>query len=508
MNRTLLLILCDFLLLNLLALTRWEKVDEVPARPVPEAVRAVAKTAEEDLVATMRSALEEERAARERTEQALKGQLSSRDEALRALDTRRQELESGLAQTRQVASELGQRLTNTASQAAAAQQRLAQEVAAAQEKLAQETAAAAQRVAAATARIVETEKARDAAAAVAQTTEAERRKLQEVLAGEREAQRRQQQAMAALEQEKLRADRRAAELAAAVKVAEAERSLLRDNVNDLRQQVNRVQTEKEKIQAQTAVLASGVTQLAANSEALKQELRENTPVSANLLFQDFLTNRVQVVVGGVGSGPFGGAVVREKQASTVLVTDGTQVMALLHAVDTPFIPANPAIGLDQPKVSVSGPGGVLAAAAATFLRADPRCLGVPVTGAVQRPGLRVYPLAKNPYRFPDALLVSRGGRYYGEVEFRIDTKTPGYVRMKTRILSRIFGEFSPSTGDIVVSRTGEILGIMVNPEYCAVLTDLQPSPGGSLEGTMTRSAVVQKLQQQHAVLERLPFVLQ
>ena len=37
MNKTLLLILCDFLLLNLLALTRWEKAE--PARvkqpPVP-----------------------------------------------------------------------------------------------------------------------------------------------------------------------------------------------------------------------------------------------------------------------------------------------------------------------------------------------------------------------------------------------------------------------------------------------------------------------------------------
>lgn len=508
MNRTLLLILCDFLLLNLLALTRWEKVDEVPARPVPEVVRPAAKTADEDLVASMRAALEEERAARERTEQTLKGQLGARDEALKTLDSRRQELEAGLQQTRQVATELGQRLTNTAAQAAAAQQRLAQEVAAVQEKLAQETVAAQQKMAAAAARIAETEKARDVAAATAQMTEAERRKLQEALAAEREALKRQQQAMAALEQEKLRGDRRATELAAAVKVAEAERALLRDNVNDLRQQVNRVQTEKEKIQAQTAVLASGVTQLAANSEALKQELRDNTPVSGNLLFQDFLTNRVQVVVGGVGSGPFGGAVVREKQAATILVTDGSQVMALLHAVDTPFIPANPAVGLDQPKVSVAGPGGSIATGSATFLRADPRCVGVPLTGAGQRSGVRVYPLARNPYRFPDALLVSRGGRYYGEVEFRIDPKTPGYVRMKSRILSRIFGEFSPSTGDIVVSRTGEILGIMVNPEYCAVLTELQAAPGGALEGTMTRSAVVQRLQQQHALVERLPFVLQ
>ena len=34
MNKTLLLILCDFLLLNLLALTRWDKTEPPPATPV------------------------------------------------------------------------------------------------------------------------------------------------------------------------------------------------------------------------------------------------------------------------------------------------------------------------------------------------------------------------------------------------------------------------------------------------------------------------------------------
>ena len=50
MNKTLLLIICDFLLLNLLALTRWERVE--PARPtqapVPE-LAANAVTKDQDL---------------------------------------------------------------------------------------------------------------------------------------------------------------------------------------------------------------------------------------------------------------------------------------------------------------------------------------------------------------------------------------------------------------------------------------------------------------------------
>ena len=62
--------------------------------------------------------------------------------------------------------------------------------------------------------------------------------------------------------------------------------------------------------------------------------------------------------------------------------------------------------------------------------------------------ISVSSLAKSPFKFPEAVLVSRGGKYYGEVEFKLDTRTPSYVKMKTRFMSRLFGEFSPSAGDL------------------------------------------------------------
>ena len=60
MNRTLLLIICDFLLLNLLALTRWDSAEPEASRqpPVP-AVAANPASASEDMVAAMRTALED-----------------------------------------------------------------------------------------------------------------------------------------------------------------------------------------------------------------------------------------------------------------------------------------------------------------------------------------------------------------------------------------------------------------------------------------------------------------
>ncbi|MFM8653852.1 MAG: hypothetical protein ACKODZ_03845, partial [Verrucomicrobiota bacterium] len=62
MNKTLLLILCDFLLLNLLALTRWDKTEAPP--PTPVAGRTA--SAQDDVVAALRLTLEEEKSNREK----------------------------------------------------------------------------------------------------------------------------------------------------------------------------------------------------------------------------------------------------------------------------------------------------------------------------------------------------------------------------------------------------------------------------------------------------------
>ena len=81
MNKTLLLIICDFLLLNLLALTRWEKAEppQTKRAPVPE-LAANAVTKEHELFETMRQSLADEKAVRDELAQ----RLSSSDAALAA----------------------------------------------------------------------------------------------------------------------------------------------------------------------------------------------------------------------------------------------------------------------------------------------------------------------------------------------------------------------------------------------------------------------------------------
>jgi hypothetical protein len=45
------------------------------------------------------------------------------------------------------------------------------------------------------------------------------------------------------------------------------------------------------------------------------------------------------------------------------------------------------------------------------------------------------------------------------------------VRVDNRLFKRIFGDFAPKRGDLVLAKTGELLGIMVNSDYCALLKE-------------------------------------
>ena len=334
------------------------------------------------------------------------------------------------------------------------------------------------------------------------------KQMQAALAAKQAELEKQQAALADLEKKRSEAAAQAAQFATAAKVAESERNLLRENLTDLKREVATVRLEKDQLQSQTARLSEGVGQLAAKSGELAKEIRENTPINMNLMFSEFLSNRVDVAVSAqqaviLGSGS------RSREAKSILVHDGRTVMAIVHVSDTPFSLTTP-LGMDRVIARVAKPPQVLGSGALTFITADPRLAVIPVNAQqAMAMGVKMYPVAKNPFKFTEAVLVNRGGKHYGEVEFKLDARTPDYVKMRNRILSRVLnGEFSPSTGDIVLSKTGEFLGVMVNSDYCAVLRTFETLPGYTFDEKTTTDMVRNRLVDLQTRVNRLPFALQ
>ena len=442
MNKTLLLIICDFLLLNLLALTRWEKAEPThPQRsPVPRVSAAAAATKDQDLVDTMRLSLEDERATRSQLVQQLastESTLATREQNLAALTDEKTKLATTLTATQRQAAELDRKLAGATHDAAMSRERLAE--------------------------------------------------LQKELEAKQAEAARQKEQLAALEKSQGEAREKIEGLTVAVKVAEQEKQLLKSTADTLQQQVEAERQERVKVQETTTQLAQGVGQLAQKSGELSKEIRDNRPINSNVLYSDYLANRVLTKFTATRDGLLG-EVNRTRETQTVLVTDGQQVYALLHLEDTPFVYSDQP-SADWKKITVEFSRSEAHSAAPTlqFLSLDPRILVLPVDAMqVAALGVKVYPLAPDPFKFPEAMLVSHGGGGYGELPFKVDPQQPGYVRMDSNLFKRLAGNFSPSRGDLVFSRSGDLLGIMVSSNYCAIVGSFAPARAITLGDTATQ----------------------
>ena len=105
-----------------------------------------------------------------------------------------------------------------------------------------------------------------------------------------------------------------------------------------------------------------------------------------------------------------------------------------------------------------------------FLSMDPRVVVIPVTKEqAQQLGAKVYKTVADPYKFQEALILGADEGYYGECRFALDPGNRGYLKMDRSALGKFVGKFNPSRGDLVLSKSGDLIGIMVNKQYCALL---------------------------------------
>ena len=442
MNRSILIVICDFLLVSLLVFSAPD-MNKVTDQDTPRNLKFELATNQvdsgKDLTTVMRLALEEERRNREhllgelaRTRENLTQQQTLVSERERQVQTFQQQLET----KEQEAARLAQERANLQQQFVSSQTNLQ----ALTEQLHSSSSEA----------LLSKEKLA--------AMEAEAKKQTEQSAA-------LQQQLASLAQSNQVVLAEKQQLASQLQVAVAEKRAASE-------QATRMQEEVKVERAEKAKLAEGVKALATKSDQLAQEVRENRPMAPNSIFFEFLTNRVQATFNAIRSQ----TVTKRKETQTVLVTDGTNICALCHIQDTPFTFATP--GTDWEELTGTMNRGAVAFPihSLIFSLLDPRVVIIPVPANEARQfGCKTYRISSDPYKFQDAVLVGAEEGYYGECKFQIDLTTPGYVRLDRSVLRGLFGKFNPSRGDLVFSKNGELLGIMANSGYCMMIQSFDGS---------------------------------
>jgi hypothetical protein len=145
----------------------------------------------------------------------------------------------------------------------------------------------------------------------------------------------------------------------------------------------------------------------------------------------------------------------------------------------------------------------------SFYQLDPRIVFIPITPAEARQlGGKVYRATSDPYKFQDAVVVGALEDYYGDCKFQIDLSAPLYVKMDRNSLKGLFGKFNPSRGDLVFSRTGELLGVMANGTYCMMIKNFDATATFQFAPDVRNQETGLTLARLYTLISKLPSKLQ
>jgi hypothetical protein len=495
MNRSILIVICDFLLVTLLAFSTVD-INKTTGEGVPRQLNTTLSTnrnntaPQEDLTAVMRLALEQERKGRDKAlgelartreavgqQQALLTEREKQAEALRQQlserETQAQSLRQDLQQREQQTAQLEQQQTNLLLQFTAAQTNL---VGLSQQLHARSTEA--------------------------QVSKEKLLALQDALRKQSEAASALQSQLGQLAQSNQLVLTEKQRLAGQLQVAEAEKRMATE-------QATRMQEEVKLERAEKAKLADGVKTLATRQAQLTQELQQNRPLASNTIFNQFVSNRVQAAFAAVRSGIFGTESNKRAETHPVLVTDGTNTVALCHVQDTPLAFTYPGTDWQALSGTLRHTTAQVPMELLSFYQLDPRIVFMPIApDQARRLGSKAYHTSSDPYKFQDAVVVGAQESYYGECTFQMDLSTPLYVKMDRNSLKGLFGKFNPSRGDLVFSRTGELLGVMANGTYCVMIKTFAATATFQCAADVRNQETGATLQRLYSLIARLPSKLQ
>jgi len=254
------------------------------------------------------------------------------------------------------------------------------------------------------------------------------------------------------------------------------------------------------------------------AEELREEILKEVkdkPINANTMATLYLMNQVNLnlqakrsLLGSSDNAP----TVLFETVENVAGKKTSYVYALAHASETPFKLNEKSLGMRSATGSVSaGKGAPQTLPQVRFLADDPRMVLFPIGPAdspkVKAVGVKPYKLASKPFKYPKAFIMSKNGRKFGEMDFKIDPGNPGYVKVD-RIFFNFGGRFNPVKGDLVFSQTGDLIGIMTSNKFCRVIQNTTPAYGITFGPELNARAIALGLSRMKSIVHAKPFALQ
>mgnify|MGYP001169731695 FL=1 len=244
-----------------------------------------------------------------------------------------------------------------------------------------------------------------------------------------------------------------------------------NDVNSVKKTVDGVSQEVAGVGSKVENIQKEVSETAAEQKENFRKLNELQTKTLNEIFTRYQENKIKLELEFTHKGGFLGAEKKDRFVmDTIIMVDGAFAYSLVHAKESPFR-LNP-----RPRSLIEVSGTItspklkkpILVKEVAFMD-DPRILIIPLyinpTQLAKDSEIEVFQAPKNPYLLAEAVVVDAQKGRFGQPDFIRDDRDSRYINVSHNNFAFVTGAFNPSKSDIVFSQKGELLGIMVNNDY-------------------------------------------
>ena len=505
------IVICDFLLLSLLSLANFDKPNIDEKKEVEKKLALEQQNfADSQMLDLLKMSLDSERDRRisidsdvaklekiaeenKKLAQRQKKILDARENELKLLAKTKTDLESEREQILKKSSELQSRVM----QAEKRNQRLQEEIISASSKLEKS----------ANERIALEKKIGD----MKEIDSSSRIKLEAVQNELRQNKERLEQLRT--ESESLKTENKAIEaekqaLATRLEVASTKTQIYEENIKRYQALVDIEKTEKAKIREHAETLAVGVNQLAEQQQQLNSKVKDLRPKTSSEVFELVKSRFVKVIFAYSRRGLLGKSESFIELRALPIEIAG-KFWVILDASETIIAPTpHQYYPPDTLSVSIQGKAFRFQPTAIRSIAEDPRLLAIEFPKEfIDKEKIEPLSRPENFFAFSDCVVINPSKFYYGQIPFRADFKNPAYAKLDVGLIQSVFGEFSPSSGDYVMTRSGNIIGSMIDGSLALLFKTITPLDTLQVGQNYTEKATASFVKINSEKLKKLPLNL-
>ena len=248
-------------------------------------------------------------------------------------------------------------------------------------------------------------------------------------------------------------------------------SSVKEDVSGVKATVAEVSEEVSGVGSKVETIKKEVEQTAAVQKENFEKLNERQKQSLNEIYTKYDNNKVNLSFEFLHKGGFLGAERKEKfSMDSIILADGSFAYTLVHSKESPFRlqPRSRSLLTVKGQITSEKLDKPIAIREIAFMD-DPRIIIIPLyinpKDLAKNSDIEIFSAPKNPYLFSEAVIIDSKERRFGQTNFIRDEKDSRYIKVEHESFAFFTGKFDPARSDLVFSQKGELLGIMVNNNY-------------------------------------------